>query len=459
MADGMRKDPTEGWVQEPELYEDVFPYNLPPKIIFDNKRVDLEGNVSERNLRITDTTFRDGQQARPPYTVEQIVDLFNLLNKISGPNGIISHSEFFVYSKKDKDAVIACMERGHKFPEVTGWIKGTREDGALLKWLEEIGIKETGLLTSSSDYHIFLKLKKDRKKIFNEYITVVEKTIERGIRPRCHLEDVTRADIFGFVVPFVKKLMEISDQVDDALKIKVRLCDTLGFGVPDDKVALPRSIPKLVNVMRYEAGVPTDRLEWHGHDDFNKVHANAASAWYYGCDFLNSTLCGFGERTGNPPIEAAIFEYISLKGTKDGMNTKAITEAADYLRNAGMLIPHQKPIVGSEAFTTSAGLHAKGLERDERIYNPYNTRMLLGREPEILLTDKSGPEGVMLYVNNYLRAQRLLGQGEKVYEGDVFPIIEWWKEEYNGGRNTAISQTEMEEKIKQHLPQYLKPKP
>jgi isopropylmalate/homocitrate/citramalate synthase len=445
-------------VSEPELYEDVFPYELPPKIIFDNKRVDLEGNVSERNLRISDTTFRDGQQARPPYTVEQIVNLFNLLNKISGPNGIISHSEFFVYSKKDKDAVIACMEQGHRFPEVTGWIKGTREDGAPLKWLEEIGIKETGLLTSSSDYHIFLKLKKDRKKIFDEYITVVEKTIEKGIRPRCHLEDVTRADIFGFVVPFVKKLMEISDQVDDALKVKVRLCDTLGFGVPDDKVALPRSIPKLVNVIRYEAGVPADRLEWHGHDDFNKVHANAASAWYYGCDFLNSTLCGFGERTGNPPIEAAIFEYIGLKGTKDGMNTKAITEAADYLRNVGMIIPPQKSIVGSEAFTTRAGIHARGLERDERIYNPYNTKMLLDREPDILLTDKSGPEGVMLYVNNYLRAQRLLGQGEKVSEGDVLPIIEWWKEEYNGGRNTAISQTEMEEKIKKYLPQYLKPK-
>ena len=444
-------------VNEPELYEDIFPYDLPPKIIFDNKKIDLGGDVSERNLRISDTTFRDGQQARPPYTVKQIVNLFNLLSKISGSQGVISSSEFFIYSKKDRDAVIACMEQGHRFPEITGWIKGTLEDGAHLKWLEEIGIKETGLLTSSSDYHIFLKLKKDRKKVFTEYITIVEKAIEKGIRPRCHLEDVTRADIFGFVVPFVKKLMEISDQVDDALKVKVRLCDTMGFGVPDDKVALPRSIPKLVNVMRYEAGVPTDRLEWHGHDDFNKVHANAASAWYYGCDILNSTLCGFGERTGNPPLEAAIFEYISLKGTKDGMNTEAITEAAGYLRKVGMIIPPHKSIVGSEAFTTSAGIHAKGLDRDERIYNPFNTKILLGREPEVSLTDRSGAEGVMAYVNNYLRSQRLLGEGEKVQEGDAFPIIEWWSEEYKGGRNTSISQIEMEEKIKKYLPQYLKP--
>jgi len=443
-------------VNEPELYKDVFTYDLPPKIIFDNKRVDLEGSIFERDLRISDTTFRDGQQARPPYTVEQIVDLFNLLSKISGPNGIIANSEFFVYSWKDKNAVVACMEQGHRYPEVTGWIKGTREDGGRLKWLEETGMKETGLLTSCSDYHIFLKLKKDRTKIFNEYIAIVEKAIERGIRPRCHLEDVTRADIFGFVVPYVRKLMDISDQVDDSLKVKVRLCDTMGFGVPDDKVALPRGIPKLVNVMRHEAGVPANRLEWHGHDDFNKVHANAACAWYYGCDILNSTLCGFGERTGNPPMEAAVFEYIGLKGTTDGMDTKAITEAADYLRNVGMTIPANRSIVGNEAFTTRAGIHAKGLDIDERIYNPYNTKTLLGREPEILLTDKSGPEGVMAYVNNYLRCQGLLREGEKVKERDVLPIIKWWSEEYNKGRNTSISRTEMEEKIEEHLPQYLK---
>ncbi len=444
-------------VSKPELFQNMFPYNLPPRIVFNHEGVDLDGNISERNLKISDTTFRDGQQARPPFSVEQVVNLFNLLSKISGPNGIIDNSEFFVYSDKDKDAVMACLEQGHKYPKVTGWIKGTREDGSRLKWLGETGIKETGLLTSSSDYHIFLKLKKDRKKALEEYVFMVEKTLEKGIRPRCHLEDVTRADIYGFVVPFVQKLMEISDQVDDSLKVKVRLCDTMGFGVPHDKVALPRGIPKLVHAMRFEAGVPTDRLEWHGHDDFNKVHANAASAWYYGCDFLNSTLCGFGERTGNPPVEAAIFEYMSLKGTKDGMNTEAITEAADYVRKIGVVIPHDKCIVGHEAFTTRAGIHAKGLDSDERIYNPFDSKSLLGRDPQILLTDKSGPEGVMAYVNNFLRAEGLLGKDDKVPERDVLPIIRWWSEEYKGGRITAISQAEMKEQIGKHLRQYSKP--
>jgi isopropylmalate/homocitrate/citramalate synthase len=441
-------------VSKPNLFKGIFPYDLPPKTVFENKKVDLEGTISERNLRISDTTFRDGQQARPPYTVMQIVDLFNLLNKISGPNGILIDSEFFVYSKKDKDAVIACSEQGHKYPKVTGWIRGTRHDSSRLKWLADNNIKETGLLTSSSDYHIFLKLKKDRKKIFDEYISMVEKTVEKGIRPRCHLEDITRADIYGFVVPFVQKLMEISDQLEENLKVKIRLCDTLGFGVPHEKVTLPRSIPKLVHTIRYEAGVPSERLEWHGHNDFGKVHANATSAWLYGCDILNTTLCGFGERTGNPPLEAAIFEYMSLKGTKDGMDTKTITEAADYFRSIGVTVPSDKPIVGDGAFSTSAGIHAAGIEDDLRIYNPYNTKKLLDRDPEILLTDKSGPEGVIAYVNQYLRSQVLLGKAEEVPLTHVLPICNWWKREYSGGRNTAISPEEMEEQMREHLPQY-----
>ncbi len=64
----------------------------------------------------------------------------------------------------------------------------------------------------------------------------------------------------------------------------------------------------------------------------------------------------------------------------------------------------------------------------------------------------------MAYVNNYLRLKGLLGKDDKVRERDVLPIIRWWNEEYKDGRNTAISQTEMKEKIGKHLPQYLKTK-
>ena len=97
--------------------------------------------------------------------------------------------------------------------------------------------------------------------------------------------------------------------------IKIRLCDTMGFGVTYPGAALPISVPRLVHAFASELGYPSELLEWHGHNDFHKVHVNAASAWLYGCSALNATVLGFGERTGNPPLEAAVVEYIRLKGT------------------------------------------------------------------------------------------------------------------------------------------------
>src|SRR5512142_2719537 len=95
-------------VEVPNLQKDVFPYDEVCRIDFDHKIMSI--NPAEEMI-ITDTTFRDGQQARPPYTVRQIVDIFDMLHRLSGPNGIIRQSEFFLYSDKDKDAVNRCRER------------------------------------------------------------------------------------------------------------------------------------------------------------------------------------------------------------------------------------------------------------------------------------------------------------------------------------------------------------
>ena len=106
-------------------------------------------------MKCQDTTFRDGQQSREPFTVDQIAHTYDLLHKLGGPNGIIRQSEFFVYSKKDQDAVYECLERDYRFPEVTTWIRANKKDFELVK---SIGVKETGILVSCSDYHIFYKM-------------------------------------------------------------------------------------------------------------------------------------------------------------------------------------------------------------------------------------------------------------------------------------------------------------
>ena len=445
-------------VQEPDLIDEQFDYSLPPLIKFDAPIYEeIDGEVVKfdpaealgRDLVITDTTFRDGQQARPPYTVEQQVHLYDLLAKLGGPNGIIRQTEFFLYTQNDRTALEKCRELGHTYPEITGWIRADKGDFRLVK---EMGLKETGMLTSSSDYHIFMKLKKDRKKAFNDYLEVVEAAWEAGVRPRCHLEDVTRASIDGFVMPFVTELMKRSEQVPEHLTAKVRLCDTMGFGVTYPGAKLPRSIPRLIYRMVHDAGVPPERLEWHGHNDFHKVHVNGSTAWLYGCNAVNTTLLGFGERTGNPPLEGAIIEYIALKGSLNGIDTNVITEIANYMRSIGVEVAHNYPFVGRDFATTRAGIHAGGLRSDERIYNIFDTTTLLGRSPKVAITDKSGAQGIAHWVNEYLG----LKGSDRLSITKIAKIARWVMDQYEvEGRLTAISEDEMEKQVKLHLGKYL----
>ncbi len=443
-------------VPEPNLLEETFDWELPPHIRFDGPIIEvIDGEqvqfdpqeMKTRDIHITDTTFRDGQQARPPYTIDQMVKIFELLAKLGGPTGVIRQTEFFLYTKNDRETLDRCRALGHKFPECTGWIRAVKGDFRLVK---EAGLKETGMLTSCSDYHIFHKLKSDRAKILDMYCDVVDTALSAGVRPRCHFEDITRADIDGFVLPFVDRLMRMSEQVPDELKVKIRLCDTMGFGISYPGAELPRSVPKLIYKLNQECGVPSSRLEWHGHNDFHKVHVNACTAWLYGCNAANATMFGFGERTGNPPLESAIFEYIALKGDKCGVDTTVITELATFMQSIGFPIPDNYPFVGKHFNTTRAGIHAGGLRQDERIYNIFDTTKLLNRPPRVAITDKSGTDGIVVWVNELFG---LTGDA-RVNKMKIHQLARWVMDQYEvEKRLTAISDEELEVKTKELMPQ------
>jgi isopropylmalate/homocitrate/citramalate synthase len=430
--------------QEPNLYRQVFPYEEVCRVEFDNQFIFTD---PPEEIFITDTTFRDGQQARPPYTVEQTVDLFDMLHKLGGPNGVIRQCEFFLYSEKDKEAVTKCMERNYRFPEITGWIRATKEDFKLVK---EMGLKETGILSSVSDYHIFLKLKKNRRVVLREYLSIVSAALDLGIVPRCHFEDVTRADIYGFCVPLAQDLMRLSEESN--IPVKIRLCDTMGYGVTYPGAALPRCVPKIIRAMIDDAGVPSERLEWHGHNDFYKGLINATTAWLYGCSAANGTFLGFGERTGNAPIEGLIMDYISLMGHNNGIDTTMITEMRNYCeRNIGIHIPPNTPFVGANFNATSAGIHADGILKNEEIYNIFNTAKILNRPISISVTDKSGLAGIAQWINSHFA---LTGKNrvEKTHPG-VAKINRWVSRQYEDGRTTSISDQEMEKVARKYLPE------
>ena len=421
-------------VEKPNVFRNMFPYSEIPKIPFNDRIVP---HNMPKDIWITDTTFRDGQQSRAPYTTEQIVKIYDYLHELGGPNGMIRASEFFLYSKKDRDAVYKCMERGYKFPEVTSWIRASKEDFKLVK---EIGMKETGILVSCSDYHIFYKLKMTRREAMEHYLSVIRECLETGVSPRCHLEDITRSDIYGFVIPFCLELMHLMEEYQ--IPVKIRVCDTMGYGVNYPGAVIPRSIPGIIYGLRVHAGVPSELIEFHGHNDFYKAVNNSTTAWLYGACGVNCSLFGIGERTGNTPLEAMIFEYAQLRGTLDGMDTTVITELAEYYeKEIGYQIPPRTPFVGKNFNVTRAGIHADGLLKNEEIYNVFDTGKFLNRPPLVAVSNTSGLAGIAHWINTYYHLKN-----EKQVDKNSILVVElkkWVDAEYESGRVTVLTDQEL----------------
>lgn len=426
-------------VKEPELFREIFDYESIPKTPFNYRRVPM---TTPSELWITDTTFRDGQQATAPFSVKQIVDLYKLMSKLGGEKGIVRQSEFFLYSEKDRKALHACQDLGLKFPEITSWIRADERDFNLVK---QANISETGILVSCSDYHIFKKMNLNRQQAMDKYLGIVKSALSCGIRPRCHFEDITRADIYGFVIPFAIELMKLSKE--SGIPVKIRMCDTMGFGVNYPGTSLPRSVQGVVYGLQHYADVPSDMLEWHGHNDFYKVVTNATTAWLYGACGVNCSLLGIGERTGNCPLEAMAIEYASLKGTNDGMDFTAITEIADYFENElGYTIPPHTPFVGKAFNSTRAGIHADGMLKDEEIYNIFDTAKILNRPARVSISNTSGLAGIAYWINDYY----CLTEDIRIDKKDalVLKIKEIIDEQYAEGRNSILSDDELDNIIR-----------
>ena len=425
-------------VQSPNVFRNLFPYDEVPKIAFNDRVVP---HHMPDDIWITDTTFRDGQQSREPYTTEQIVRIYDYFHKLGGPNGKIRACEFFLYSKKDRDAVEKCLEKGYQFPEVTSWIRANKKDFQLVK---DMGLKETGILVSCSDYHIFYKMKMTRFQAMFHYLSIVRDCLDMGISPRCHLEDITRADIYGYVIPFCLELMKLSEEYK--IPVKVRCCDTMGYGVNYPGAVIPRSVQGIIYGIMTHAGVPSEMIEWHGHNDFYKAVSNSTTAWLYGASGVNCSLFGIGERTGNTPLEAMVFEYAQLRGTLDGMDTTVITELKEYYeKEIGYTVPSRTPFVGKNFNVTRAGIHADGLLKNEEIYNIFDTEKFLNRPVLVSVSNTSGLAGIAHWINTYYK----LPEEKKLdKECELVKMVKTWVDhEYDEGRVTVITDDELTDVI------------
>lgn len=374
----------------PDFLRSVYPYVTPPRLV-------LEPEVGH-SIWMSDTTFRDGQQGLGPFTKDHMVNLYLLMSRLGGPRGVIRKSEFFVQHDQDRKAIEACLGLNLPFPKPVAWVRPNEED---LAWAKRLGVSEVGMLMSVSDHHIYKKLSQDRSSVRKLYRMSLERALEMGFEVSIHLEDTTRSDLYGFVLPLLQEFRGVSEPT--AQPLGVRLCDTLGLGVPLERIAVPRGVPALIRTVLSEVGLSAEQLEWHGHNDFHLAQANALAAWTSGCSGVNGTLFGVGERAGNTPLDALILAYVGLKGDGEGVvDLLVIQEIAAYFeKDMGIPIPERYPLFGREALTTKAGIHAYGMMNDEESYSAFDVRGVLGLTPKVVISKTSGISGLAQWINTY----------------------------------------------------------
>ncbi len=337
---------------------------------------------------ISDSTIRDGSQM-PGIVMKKRhrLEIYEYLHKIG-----IEKLETFVYNERDREAVKGMLERGYEFPEVTGWARANPKDIDFV--LEMDGIKETGILMSVSDSHIIDKMGlKNREEAEKKYTEALQYAVDHGLRTRAHIEDMTRADNEGFVFPLVKKLLEIDPDCT------IRLCDTLGYGVPFPEVSEPYGIPYIVKRL-LEIGAKN--IETHVHDDFGMSVACSLAGYWYGANWTSLTFLGIGERAGNAELEKVVLFLIQRVEGFQKYDLKSVTEFADYMeKEIGIRVPRNKSVVGKNIFAHESGIHTAGIIKNPFTYEPYPPE-LVGGKRQLLIGDSSGLEVIRYKVEEAL---------------------------------------------------------
>ena len=393
---------------------------------------------------ISETTHRDGQQGGLPLTTEISCRIYDILCQLTATSGAIRHAEFFPYQQSDRAALTWAVERYRSGApiEPTTWIRARRDDVELIK---RIGIRETGMLCSASDYHTFHKFTPGgRRQAADLYLDAVAMALDFGIRPRVHLEDTTRAPD-SLVRWLVEAVMRRAERYGAELRPRFRVCDTMGVGLPYDDVALPRSVPRLIRTMR-ELGVDSSGIEFHPHNDMHLVVANCLAAIREGCGVISGTCLGKGERTGNAPLEAVMMHVKGMGYWNEGnLDFRVLNDLAELYKSMDQELPAKYPLFGKDAFVTRAGIHADGINKFWWMYAPFNAPSLLGRQLEVSLTKDSGFAGLQFVI------KQRLGLDLPKRDPRVERIHAWLEEQFDNGRVTAVEWAELEPVVRKHL--------
>ena len=337
--------------------------------------------MKKRKLEIMDTTLRDGEQTSGvSFSASEKLTLAKLLleelkvDRIEIASARVSDGELDAVQKITEWA----GEKGYlERVEVLTFVDG----GISLDWMQKSGAISQNLLTKGSMNHLKYQLKKTPEQHFSEIADIFKQATERGIINNIYLEDWSngmrnsKAYVFEFL-----------DFLSTQHVKRILLPDTLGILTHTETYAYLSEI-----VEKY----PSLHFDFHGHNDYDLGVANIMEAVKAGCHGLHLTVNGMGERAGNAPMASAVAVINDfLPEVEINVNETSLYKVSKLVSAfTGFTIPANKPIVGDNVFTQTAGIHADGDSKNNLYFSDLMPERF-GRKRKYALGKMSGKANI-----------------------------------------------------------------
>ncbi|MGB5378844.1 homocitrate synthase/isopropylmalate synthase family protein, partial [Muriicola sp.] len=337
--------------------------------------------ATKRTIEIMDTTLRDGEQTSGvSFSASEKLTMARLLldelkvDRIEIASARVSEGEF----QSVKQILEWAYTKGYENRiEVLTFV----DKGLSIQWMKETGAKVQNLLTKGSLNHLTHQLKKSPQEHFTEIAAIIEEATKAEIITNVYLEDWSNGmrNSPDYVYQFLDFL------ASQPVK-RILLPDTLGILTPRETAHYLESI-----IARY----PEIHFDFHGHNDYDLSVANAMEALKAGCHGLHLTVNGMGERAGNAPLAsvvAVINDFMpQLKINVEESSLFKVSKLVSAFTGFG--IPANKPIVGDNVFTQTAGIHADGDNKNNLYFNDLMPERF-GRKRKYALGKTSGKANI-----------------------------------------------------------------
>lgn len=319
-----------------------------------------------REIRIVDTTLRDGEQtAGVVFANREKIRIAKLLDEL-GVHQI--EAGIPVMGGDEAEAIKEICRSGLK-ASIMGWNRPVIKD---IEASLACGVDSVAISISTSDIHIKHKLQTSREWVLEKVTEAVAFAKRHGVYVSANAEDASRSDT-DFLLTFARAVKEAGAD-------RLRYCDTVG-------VLDPFTTYERIKQIIDEVGIP---VEMHTHNDFGMATANALAGVRAGADWIGVTVCGLGERAGNAALEEVVMALKHLYGIDLGFKTEMFREVAEYVsRAAHRELPAWKAIVGSNMFAHESGIHADGALKHPQTYEAFQPEEV-GLTRQIVIGKHSG---------------------------------------------------------------------